>query len=82
MRTRSPREDVAVALAEDAVVGSWVGEPGGEACDLDRDRRTNWGERLPTRTIIRIMIAHDLYHAGEINHLRTLLQGTDRWAYD
>jgi uncharacterized damage-inducible protein DinB len=50
--------------------------------ELDRDRLTNWGEWLPTRVIIRIMIAHDLYHAGEINHLRALLQGTDRWPYD
>jgi hypothetical protein len=50
--------------------------------ELDRDRLTNWGERLPTRTIIRIMIAHDFYHAGEINHLRALLQGTDRWEYE
>jgi uncharacterized damage-inducible protein DinB len=50
--------------------------------ELDRDRLTNWGERLPTRDIIRIMIAHDLYHAGEINHLRALLQSTDRWPYD
>jgi hypothetical protein len=50
--------------------------------ELDRDRLTNWGERLPTRIIIRIMIAHDLYHAGEINHLRALLHGTDRWPYD
>ena len=50
--------------------------------ELDRDRLTNWGERLPTRTIIRIMIAHDLYHAGEINHIRALLRGTDRWPYD
>jgi len=50
--------------------------------ELDRDRLTNWGERLPTRVIIRIMIAHDLYHAGEINHLRALLQATDRWPYD
>ena len=50
--------------------------------ELDRDRLTNWGERLPTRVIIRIMIAHDLYHAGEINHLRALLRGTDRWPYD
>jgi uncharacterized damage-inducible protein DinB len=47
--------------------------------ELDRERLTNWGDRLPTRTIIRIMIAHDLYHAGEINHLRALLQATDRW---
>lgn len=50
--------------------------------ELDRDRLTNWGERLPTRDIIRIMIAHDFYHAGEINHLRALLQSTDRWPYD
>jgi hypothetical protein len=50
--------------------------------ELERDRLTNWGEHLPTRTIIRIMIAHDLYHAGEINHLRAQLQGTDRWPYE
>jgi hypothetical protein len=50
--------------------------------ELDRERLTNWGERLPTRVIIRIMIAPDFYHAGEINHLRALLQGTDRWPYD
>jgi hypothetical protein len=28
------------------------------------------------------MIQHDLYHAGEINHLRALSQDADRWAYD
>ena len=50
--------------------------------ELDRDRLANWGERLPTRVIIRIMIAHDLYHAGEINHIRALMQGTDRWPYE
>lgn len=49
--------------------------------ELERERLTNWGERLPTRVIIRIMIGHDFYHAGEINHLRALLQGTDRWPY-
>ena len=48
---------------------------------LDRERLTNWGARLPTRVLIRIMIAHDLYHAGEINHIRVLLQGNDRWPY-
>lgn len=50
--------------------------------ELDRERLTNWGERLPTRTIIRKMIAHDFYHAGEINHLRAMLQGNDDWNYD
>jgi hypothetical protein len=49
--------------------------------ELGRDRLTNWGERLPIRVLIRIMIGHDLYHAGEINHLRALLHGSDRWPY-
>ncbi|HEX9330498.1 MAG TPA: DinB family protein [Anaerolineales bacterium] len=49
--------------------------------ELDQDRLTNWGDHLPTRIIIRIMIGHDFYHAGEINHIRALLQGTDRWPY-
>jgi uncharacterized damage-inducible protein DinB len=50
--------------------------------ELERERPTNWGDRLPTRVLIRIMIAHDFYHAGEINHIRALLHGTDRWPYD
>ena len=50
--------------------------------ELDRERLTNWGERLPTRVILRIMIAHDVYHAGEINHIRAVLRGTDRWPYE
>ena len=50
--------------------------------ELERERLTNWGDRLPTRVIIRIMIAHDFYHAGEINHMRALLQETDRWPYE
>ena len=49
--------------------------------ELDRERLTNWGERAPTRVLIRILIGHDFYHAGEINHLRAILQGTDRWPY-
>ena len=35
-----------------------------------------------SHSLLAIMIAHDFYHAGEINHLRALLQGTDRWPYD
>jgi hypothetical protein len=50
--------------------------------ELERDRLTNWGERMKTRTLIRIMIGHDYYHAGEINHLRAVLQGNDRWEYE
>jgi hypothetical protein len=62
----------------------WLGSvralPGDE--ELDRERLTNWGERWPTRALIRNLIAHDFYHAGEINHLRALLKGTDHWPYD
>ena len=49
--------------------------------ELDRERLTNWGEPLPTRDLIRILIGHDFYHAGEINKTRALLQGTDSWPY-
>ena len=54
----------------------------GDDKELDRERLTNWGDWLPTREIIRILIAHDFYHAGEINHLRAVLQSTDRWPYE
>jgi hypothetical protein len=50
--------------------------------ELDRDGLLFWGGRLPTHTITRILIAHDLYHAGEINHIRALLQKSDRWQYE
>ena len=44
-------------------------------------RLTNWGELKETRWIIAVMIEHDLYHAGEINHLRSICRHDDRWAY-
>ena len=47
-----------------------------------RPRLTNWGEWEETRWTIAVMMQHDLYHAGDINHLRSLRQGTDRWAYE
>ncbi len=49
--------------------------------ELDRPRSTNWGELRPTRWIVGAMITHDAYHAGEINHLRSLLDGDDRWRH-
>jgi hypothetical protein len=49
--------------------------------ELDRPRRTNWGEDRQTRWIVAAMVTHDAYHAGEINHLRSLLEGDDRWRY-
>jgi hypothetical protein len=49
--------------------------------ELAEPRLTNWGEQRETRWIIAAMVTHDAYHAGEINHLRSLLQGDDRWRY-
>ena len=31
----------------------------------------------PLQETIEVMIEHDLYHAGEINHIRDLHQGND-----
>jgi hypothetical protein len=50
--------------------------------ELERPRRTNWGALEETRWIVTAMIQHDLYHAGEINHLRSLRQRNDRWEHE
>lgn len=50
--------------------------------DLPKPRRTNWGEMKETRWIVSVMIDHDLYHSGEINHIRALHQDNDRWAWE
>jgi hypothetical protein len=42
-------------------------------------RKSNWGQEYETRWLIAAMIEHDLYHAGEINHIRALAQGNDAW---
>jgi len=79
--TSRPREELLAWLAEGH--NRWLNSVRNlfDDTELDRERLTNWGDKLPTRTIIRIMIAHDFFHAGEINHIRALLQGTDRWPY-
>ncbi|MDP6605644.1 MAG: hypothetical protein QF664_05235 [Dehalococcoidia bacterium] len=48
---------------------------------LDAPRPLHWGEPRPLRDIVTILLAHAPYHAGEINHARSLLQGTDRWNF-
>jgi uncharacterized damage-inducible protein DinB len=50
--------------------------------DLEALRRTNWGEERPTRWILAAMITHDAYHAGEVNHIRSLFSGDDRWMFE
>lgn len=41
--------------------------------------RAHWGEMLPVRRVFASMIEHDLYHAGEINHIRAMLRDEDHW---
>ena len=50
--------------------------------DLLKLRRANWGKSYETRWLISVMIEHDVYHAGEINHIRALRQQNDRWAHE
>lgn len=49
--------------------------------ELLRPRRANWGQTYETRWLINVIIQHDLYHAGEINHIRALRQANDQWAW-
>lgn len=42
--------------------------------ELLKERTTHWGELRETRLLIDAILIHDIYHAGEINHLRGLLQ--------
>ena len=50
--------------------------------DLVTQRPTSWGELKETRWIISIIMQHDLYHAGEINHLRSLCRRDDSWEHE
>lgn len=47
--------------------------------DIETVRDTHWGGRRPAWKILLTMAEHCYYHAGEINHARALIQGTDRW---
>ena len=50
--------------------------------ELMRPRPANWGAEFETRWLLNVMVQHDLYHGGEINHIRALHQGNDRWAWE
>jgi uncharacterized damage-inducible protein DinB len=47
--------------------------------ELATPRYANWGELRETRWLLSTLLQHDIYHAGEINHIRALLAGEDRW---
>jgi hypothetical protein len=49
--------------------------------ELAAPRRTNWGELRETRWLISTILQHDTYHAGEINHIRSILANGDAWRW-
>jgi uncharacterized damage-inducible protein DinB len=49
--------------------------------DLLTPRRANWGDMRETRWLLATLAEHDTYHAGEINRMRTILSGEDRWQW-
>jgi DinB family protein len=49
--------------------------------DLDTPRSTNWGELRETRWLISTIAQHDAYHAGEVNHIRSILTSGDDWRW-
>jgi hypothetical protein len=77
----APRADVLewLATAHGRLVGHILALA--DDAELVAPRRTNWGEERETRWIVGALVTHNAYHAGEINHLRSLLQGDDRWRY-
>ena len=48
---------------------------------LDRPARAPWGALESVRWVLRVMIQHDHYHAGEVNHIRSLFEQADGWAW-
>jgi hypothetical protein len=49
--------------------------------DLEAPRKANWGEECETRWLISMLMQHDTYHSGEVNHIRSLLRSDDRWRW-
>ena len=49
--------------------------------ELGAPRPANWGEMLQTRWLISAIATHSSYHAGEINHIRSLLRRDDAWMW-
>lgn len=53
------------------------GLAGLDDAELARPRPTYWGMPKETWWTLSVMIQHDLYHSGEINHVRALYQRDD-----
>jgi hypothetical protein len=47
--------------------------------ELTQMRPGLWGDEHEARWLITQIIQHDLYHAGELNHIRALRHRNDNW---
>jgi hypothetical protein len=88
---QNPLVDGAGALDDLGSATSWLREAQGRLRgsiaslsddELSRPRMANWGELKETRWLVEVLIAHDFYHAGEINHLRSIRRHDDIWAHE
>ena len=61
--------------------GSWNTFVRSETTISATPRSTNWGELRETRWLISTIAQHDVYHAGEVNHLRSILAASDAWRW-
>jgi hypothetical protein len=93
MRWDRPGSIPAIKISDrPAVIIDWLREGHQRlalsAANLDDDhellalRPANWGRSHETRWLLNVIIQHDLYHSGEINHIRALRQGNDRWEHE
>ncbi len=75
----TPRQDVAAWLTEgqqrlrDHVAALT------DDSELLAMRPDIWGTQHETRWLVTQVIQHDLYHAGELNHIRALRHQNDEW---
>ena len=80
-RTASPEEIIAWLREGQRRMRSSV-EALEDDAELLRPRMAPWRKEHETRFLINTIIQHDLYHGGEINHLRALRQKNDKWAFE
>lgn len=54
----------------------WITNLGGLEDDhLDQLRPLHWGQKAPLHEIVRLISAHHIYHAGELNQLLSIFRG-------
>jgi uncharacterized damage-inducible protein DinB len=69
----------AIAWLREAHIAFRDGIAGLDDADLSTTRSGYWNEPRELQWSIEAMIQHEVYHAGEISHIRALHHGDDVW---